>query len=171
CLDDAEVRKSPGRDDSQRERDVGRGGRGGGLVRQIRARRQKSEERDRGGTEHGGTLRETDGNGRVLAGNPTRKGDCSGFFARSGAGRYFPPLVKKGCSVSSVRLPPEPSALHRQHASGAMRGRKQKARGKREMIDERSELGLVCRPMRRPVEPEGEKHDIGCGQQRRFRKI
>src|SRR2546428_13276244 len=43
-----------------------------------------------------GTLRETDGNGRVLAGNPTRKGDCSGFFARSGAGRYFPPLVKKG---------------------------------------------------------------------------
>src|SRR5437870_11883601 len=52
-----------------------------------------------------------------------------------------------------------------------MRGRKQKARSKREMIDERSELGLVCRPMRRPVEPEGEKHDIGCGQQRCFRKI
>src|SRR5436309_7551308 len=70
-----------------------------------------------------------------------------------------------------MRLPPEPSALHRQHASGAMRGRKQKARSKREMIDERSELGLVCRPMRRPVEPEGEKHDIGCGQQRCFRKI
>src|SRR5256884_2067828 len=52
-----------------------------------------------------------------------------------------------------------------------MRGRKQKARSKREMIEERSELGLVCRPMRRPVEPEGEKHDIGCGQQRCFRKI
>src|SRR5438046_10057730 len=63
-------------------------------------------------------------------------------------------------SFSSVRLPPEPSALHRQHASGAVRGRKQKARSKREMIDERSELGLLCRQMRRPVEPEGEKHDI-----------
>src|SRR5439155_10623571 len=60
-LDDAHVRKSPRRAASQRERDLGRGGRRGGLVRQIRARRQKSEERDRGGTEHGGTLRETDG--------------------------------------------------------------------------------------------------------------
>src|SRR5207245_11086707 len=93
---DADVRRSPRRAASQRQRDLGRGGRRGGPVRQIRARRQKSEERDRGGTEHGGTLRETDGNGRVLAGNPTRKGDCSGFFVRSGAGRYFPPLVKKG---------------------------------------------------------------------------
>src|SRR2546425_7981723 len=88
-LDDADVRKSPRRAASQRERDLGRGGRRGGLVRQIRARRQKSEERDRGGTEHGGTLRETDGNGRVLAGNPTRKGDCSGFLRPFRCGQVF----------------------------------------------------------------------------------
>ena len=55
------MRASPRRAAFQRERDLGRGGRRDGLVRQIRARRQKSEERDRGGTEHGGTLRETDG--------------------------------------------------------------------------------------------------------------
>src|SRR2546425_12947217 len=74
-LDDADVRKSPRRAASQRERDLGRGGRRGGLVRQIRARRQKSEERDRGGTEHGGTLRETDG---ALPGNRTERGIVAG---------------------------------------------------------------------------------------------
>src|SRR2546425_8751628 len=43
-LDDADVRKSPRRAASQRERDLGRGGRRGGLVRQIRACRQKRSE-------------------------------------------------------------------------------------------------------------------------------
>jgi len=52
-----------------------------------------------------------------------------------------------------------------------MRGRKQKARGKREMIDEGPELGLVSCQCERPVEPEGEKHHVGCRQERRFRKI
>jgi hypothetical protein len=60
--------------------------------------------------------------------------------------------------------------LHCQDASGTVCGCKEKARSKCKMIDEGPELGLIFLPMRRSVEPEGEKHNVGCGQQRRFRK-
>src|SRR5258708_19805533 len=67
-------------------------------------------------------------------------------------------------------LPGNPSTFHRQNASGAVRGRKEKARNKYEMIDEEPELGLVSCPMRRPVEREGEEQHIGCGQECSFRE-
>src|SRR3979411_2802120 len=67
-------------------------------------------------------------------------------------------------------LPGNPSTFHRQNASGAVRGRKEKARDKYEMIDEEPELGLVSCPMRRPVEREGEEQHIGCGQEGGFRE-
>ena len=96
-LDDADVRKSPRRAASQRERDLGRGGRRGGLVRQIRARRQKSEERDRGGTEHGGTLRET---------VPVRAGI---FRLSSKKDREFLRVRAAKCAVCGVFRVAEPS--------------------------------------------------------------
>ena len=52
-----------------------------------------------------------------------------------------------------------------------MRGGKEKARNKCEMIDEEPELIPVSCPMRRPVEREGEEQHIGCGQECSFRKI
>src|SRR5712671_3650505 len=65
----------------------------------------------------------------------------------------------------------EPSAFHCQHASGAVRGRKQKARDECEMIDEEAELGLARGPPRGSVERETEEDHISRGQERGFRKI
>src|SRR5690348_17202913 len=84
--------------------------------------------------------------------------------------------LARGASRSPLRrrrlsLPGNPSTFYCQNASGAVHGCKEKAGNKCEVIDEEPELGLASRPMRRPVERDGEEQHIGCGQECSFRKI
>src|SRR4051794_16392579 len=51
-----------------------------------------------------------------------------------------------------------------------MHRREQQTGDEGEMIDEEAELGLIARPMRWPVEGEGEKQNIDGGKECRFRE-
>ena len=49
-----------------------------------------------------------------------------------------------------------------------MRGRKEKTRDERKVIDEEAEFRLTSAPMRRTVKRESEEEDVGRREQRGF---
>src|SRR5215467_2285125 len=59
---------------------------------------------------------------------------------------------------------------HRPFVAGPMHGRKQEPRKECEVIDKKSELGLIALPVRGPVKGEPEEEHINPGEQRRLGK-
>src|SRR3982751_5573811 len=58
--------------------------------------------------------------------------------------------------------------IDHQPRTRSMRGRKQKSRHKRKVIDEESELRLISAPMRRTVKRKSEEDDVSRREQRGF---
>src|SRR3954452_10081800 len=84
---------------------------------------------------------------------------------------HSPVWIVRSENPSNMATASDPSAFHGQDAAGPVRGREEEAGDEGEMIDEESELVLVRRPMRWPMEGEGEEQHIGRGEQGGFREI
>jgi len=69
---------------------------------------------------------------------------------------------------SSFRGRPEKAERDRQPRTRSMRSRKQKARDKRKVIDEKTEFGPIIAPMRRTMKRECEEEDVNRREERGF---